>query len=83
MPNLTYRCQDTPSGVLDFKFKYAEIRLEAYYSLFSFPKTATDSARFYGHAAGMEVSRFISKQVARIPLIFHRIIENLGSRHLG
>ena len=43
---LTYRCQDTPSGVLSFKFKYAEIRLEACYSLFSFRNTATDSARF-------------------------------------
>ena len=29
---LTYRCQNTPSGVLGFMFKYAEIRLEAYYS---------------------------------------------------
>ena len=56
---LTYRCQDTPSGVLNSKFKYAAIRLDAY-SLFNFRKTATDSARFYGHAVGMEVSRFMS-----------------------
>ena len=79
---LTYRCQDTPSGVLSFKLKYAEIRLEVYYSLFSFRKTATDSARFYGHAVGMKVSRFISRRNARIPLIFHGIVENLAFRHL-
>ena len=78
----TYRCRDTPSGLLSFKFEYAEIRLEAYHSLFSFRKTATDSARFYEHAVGMEVSRFISKQIARIPLVFRPIVENLGSRHL-
>ena len=75
-----YRCQDTPSGVLSFK--YAEIRLEAYYSLFSFRKTATDSARFYRDAVEMEVSRFISRQIARIPLIFRRIVKNLDSWHL-
>ena len=80
--SLTYGYQDTPSGVLSFEFKYAEIRLEAYYSLFSFRKTATDSARFYGHVVGMEVSRFISRRIGRIPLIFRRIVENLGSRHL-
>ena len=73
---LTYRCQYTPSGVLSFKFEHAEIRLEAYYSLFSFRKTATNSARFFEHAVGMEVSRFISRQIARIPLIFRRIVEN-------
>ena len=79
---LTYRCQNTFSGVLSFKFKYAEIRLEAYYSLFSFRKTVTDSARFYGHAVGIEVSSSISRQIARTQLIFRRIIQNLGSRHL-
>ena len=34
---------------------------------------------FYGHAVGLEVSRFISRQTARIPLSFRRIVENLGS----
>ena len=44
--SLTYRCQDTPSGIPSFKSKYAEIRLEAYYSLISFRKAATDSVPF-------------------------------------
>ena len=73
----TYRCQDTPSVIPSFKFKYAEIRLQAYYSLFR--KTATDSARFYAHAVGMEVSRFMSRQIARIPHIFRRIVERLSA----
>ena len=43
-PGLTYRCQDTPSGIPSFKSKYAEIRLEAYYSLISIRKAATYTA---------------------------------------
>ena len=43
---LTYRCQETPSGIPSFEFKYAEIRFEAYYSLINFRKAATDSAPF-------------------------------------
>ena len=72
MPGYAFRCAE---------FK-VQIYREAYYNLFSFRKTATDSARFYGHAVGIKVSRFISRQIARIPLIFRRIVENLGSQHL-
>ena len=54
----TYRCQDTPSVIPSFKFKYAEIRLGAYYSLISFWKAATDYVPFRwtrGWNGGVEV----------------------------
>ena len=46
--------------------------------VYRFRKTTTDSARFYGYAVGMEVSKFISRLFARIPLIFRQIVDNLG-----
>ena len=68
--------------VLSFTFKYAEIRLEASYSLISFRKAAAHCAPFLWTRDWNGGAEFFLWQFGRIPIIFRRIVENLGSRHL-